>query len=79
MLVGPNWLEIAGQERDAIPVLSAIRDEIGGTLVEAASPTPSPTSPSGQGPPEPSTGTGRKRSFGEHHRVPWHERRRPQR
>jgi hypothetical protein len=39
MLVGPNWMVMARQERDAIPLLSSIRGEIGGTLVTAASPT----------------------------------------
>jgi hypothetical protein len=43
MLVGPNWMVMARQERDAIPVLSSIRDEIGGTLTVAASPTTSPS------------------------------------
>lgn len=39
LLVGPNWVVMARQERDSIPALSAIRGEIGGTLVVAASPT----------------------------------------
>jgi hypothetical protein len=32
MLVGPNWMVMARPQRDSIPALSAIRDEIGGTL-----------------------------------------------
>ncbi len=39
MLVGPNWMVMARSERDRIPGLSAIRIEIGGTLVVDASPT----------------------------------------
>jgi hypothetical protein len=39
MLVGPNWMVTARHERDSIPALSAIRVEIGGTLVVAASPS----------------------------------------
>jgi hypothetical protein len=47
MLVGPNWIVGARHERDAIPVLSSIRDEIGGTLVVASpTQTPSPQTPS---------------------------------
>jgi hypothetical protein len=45
MLVGPNWMVMPRQERDSIPALSAIRGEIGGTLVEAASPTAPASSP----------------------------------
>ena len=39
ILVGPNWTVMARQERDSIPALSAIRAEIGGTLVVATSST----------------------------------------
>jgi hypothetical protein len=39
MLVGPNWMVMARQDGDSILALSSIRDEIGGTLVTAASPT----------------------------------------
>jgi hypothetical protein len=40
MLVGPNWMVMARQEGDSIPTLFAIRPEIGGALVVAASSTP---------------------------------------
>lgn len=43
MLFGPNWFVVARDERDSIPALSSIRDEIGGLLVVAASPTASPS------------------------------------
>lgn len=46
MLVGPNWMVIARSERDPIPALSAIRAEIGGTLVMDASPTAPASAPS---------------------------------
>lgn len=51
MLFGPNWWVMARRERDSIPALSAIRDEVGGTLLVAASPTPaaSSSSPTPQG------------------------------
>jgi hypothetical protein len=42
MLVGPNWMVITREGHDSIPALSAIRGEIGGTLV-VASPTPTPS------------------------------------
>ena len=40
MLVGPNWMVMARQERNSIPTLSAIYAEIGGTPVVSASSTP---------------------------------------
>src|ERR671910_160454 len=39
MTFGTNWWVMARRERDSIPALSAIRDEIGGTLLFATSPT----------------------------------------
>jgi hypothetical protein len=50
MLVGPNWMVMGRQERDSIPALSAIRGEIGGTLVVATSPTTTASSPTSNGP-----------------------------
>ena len=50
MLFGPNWMVMARQEHDSIPALSAIRDEIGGTLVVATSPTTPASSPTNNGP-----------------------------
>jgi hypothetical protein len=44
MLVGPNWMVMPRQRYGSIPALSAIREELGGTLV-VASPTPT-SSPS---------------------------------
>jgi hypothetical protein len=45
ILVGPNWTVSARENGDSIAALSAIRDEIGGTLVVAPSPA-TPASPS---------------------------------
>jgi hypothetical protein len=42
MLVGPNWMVVPREGHNSIPALSAIRGEIGGTLV-VASPTPTPS------------------------------------
>ncbi len=50
VLVGPNWMVMGRQERDSIPALSAIRGEIGGTLVVATSPTTPASSPPSKGP-----------------------------
>jgi len=50
VLVGPNWMVMGRQERDSIPALSAIRGEIGGTLVVATSPTTPASSPTSKGP-----------------------------
>jgi hypothetical protein len=43
MLFGPNWLVTPRQERDSTAALSAIRGEIGGTLLVAASSTGTPS------------------------------------
>jgi hypothetical protein len=50
VLIGPNWMVMGRQGRDSIPALSAIRGEIGGTLVVATSPTTPASSPTSNGP-----------------------------
>jgi hypothetical protein len=45
VLVGPNWVVEPRDKLDPLSVLSAIRAEVGGTLVVAACPTVSPSSP----------------------------------
>jgi hypothetical protein len=47
-LVGPNWVVETRSGRDSLSVLSAIRTEIGGTLLVASSTTPS-SSPTSDG------------------------------